>query len=708
MANNKRKSTSSLGFVSGGTLNLSNLDSSINEDDETPGNKDNLEGSDMEFNSDEDFISNIINYDDYIVVDEDEDDYEGSEQYNMEIMSKQTHFQNKSGSRYNRYESGEKEEREMGLSEDNIEKMYGKGLNMLKKMGYKGGGLGRDGKGLVKPLLFTTNKTNDNVTYKIEKSEGYESTESGERVGKEMDWLTQLQNSYNELVNKNEMIKKNKRELETDNLKLGTELKQLNEQIKKKTKQLETIKLIKPTIVYNYKDYILLLDETNLNSIVAHSANTTTGTSTHMSSKIDEIVKKLLVLLNSLNQLQLNNKLYKTAIKLTFKKVFIPEYYNNLVNYIKFFELLPTINKYYNKHNSGYDEDEKGYMNKVYNYYIINELIKYYRDEWNIMNIDEGINIYQQISKYLSEYYSSESNYEEEMYINNEFNDGYNRKYGSSQDVEENRLLMNNRKEDNNGLNRLLRAILNKLNKYMENSKLENLYNSHIIMFAWLQYLNDKQIEGLVNKYMEELFKKEESLIPNYQLEYQHKNGIASSGKVKIYENIHNNWGKLMADKEVFGDRVYNRLYSQLNSMNYSYFDQNKEKLKELVNNVVEWNVILGNDNTVRLISGTVMYKFGKSIREKVVQLSEMYKDIKEHRSGDYGNEEGDYESDKFDEKRKELVKLMEHIEESYLYFKSILPNYVNSNRDIQVNHYKVILKSMESFMNLIETSKSK
>ncbi|UVC49474.1 hypothetical protein MACK_003310 [Theileria orientalis] len=708
MANNRRKNTSSLGFVSGGTLNLSNVDSSITDYDETPDNKDNLEGSDMELNSDDDFISNIINYDDYIVVDEEEDDYEGNEEYNMEIMNKQTQFK-KSGSRYNRYESREKEEGEMGLNEDNIQKMYGKGLNMLKKMGYKGGGLGRDGKGLVKPLLFTTNKTN-NLTYKIEKSETYEPTVSGEIVGKEVDWLTQLQNSYNELVDKNEMIKKNKRELETNNVKLGTELKQLNEQIKKKMKQLETIKLIKPTIVYNYKEYILLLDETNLKRIVTDTTTSSSGISKNMSNKIDEIVKKLLVLLNSLNQLKLNNKLYKTAIKLTFKKVFIPEYYNNLVNYGKFFELLPTINKYYNNnYNRGYDEEDKGYMNKVYNYYIINELIKYYRDEWNIMNIDEGINIYQQISKYLSEYYSNENNYEDETYINSEFNDGYNRKYVGREDVKENRLLMNNRK-DNNGLNRLLMAVLNKLNNYMENSKLENLYNSHIITFAWLQYLNDRQIEVLVNKYMEELFKKEESLVPNYELEYQHKNGIgsSSSGKVKIYESIQNNWGRLMEDKEVFGEKVYNKLYAQLNSMNYSYYDENREKLKELLNNVVEWNVILGNDNMVKLMSSTLMYKFGKSIREKVVQLSEMYTDIKEYRSSDYENEEGYDELDKVDGKKKKLVKLMEDIEESYLYFKSILPDYINKNRDVQVNHYKVILKSMESFMNLIETSKSK
>ncbi|BAM39166.1 uncharacterized protein TOT_010000627 [Theileria orientalis strain Shintoku] len=693
MANNRRKGTSSLGFVSGGTLNVSKVDSSINEDDETPENKEILEDSDVELNSDEDFISNIINYDDYIVVDDEEEDYEGNEEYNREIMSKQVQFQNKRSRRYSRYESREKEESEMGYNEDNIQKMYGKGLNMLKKMGYKGGALGRDGKGLVKPLLFTTNKTKDNVTYKIERSETYETTESGERVGKEMNWLTQLENIYKELVDKNETIKKNKRELETNNVKLGAEIKQIKEQIRKKAKKLETIKLIKPTIVYNYKEYILLLDETNLQGIV---------------------VKKLLVLLNSLNQLKVNNKLYKTAIKLTFKKVFIPEYYNNIEDYRKVFESLPTINKYYrNKYNSEYDEDEKGYMKKVYNYYIINELIKYYRDEWNIMNIDEGINIYQKICEYLSECYSNENKYEDEKYINNEFNDEYSGKYGGREEVEENKLLTSNRKENDNGLSRLLRTILNKLRSYMERSKLKSLYNSHIVMFAWLQYLNDQQIEGLANKYMEELFKREESLIPSYEVEYQQKSANSGSdggSKVKIYENIQSNWGKLMADKEVFGDKVYNKLYTQLNSMNYNYYDENREKLKELVNNVVEWVVILGNDGVVRLISSTLMHKFGRSVREKVANLSERYMEMKEdgRSDDDEEEEEGVVESDQLNVKRKKLIQLMEDIEESYMYFKSILPDYVNSNRDVQVNHYKVILKSMESFMNLIEASKSK
>ncbi|EAN33955.1 hypothetical protein TpMuguga_01g00717 [Theileria parva strain Muguga] len=432
------------------------------------------------------------------------------------------------------------------LNDASLSKLYGKGLNMIKKMGYKGGNLG----------------TSSNIPEERKPSQDY--TKSPQRQNLAQDNYRKLNHKKHEIILE---IKK----LTDNNMEIQLDIKLLNSNINSKQSVINNINDNKSLVTDNFKQL--------LSSLMSTDEKTSED-----NLREEELINKIIKILVD------NNNLLKKIIKIMFKTKFKNKNESNLdfvSNLLRNENVLSNPAVYHT-------------VMDCVNYYVINNLITYYKSNLNLENVEKCIGIYNMIKAV---------------------------------------------KTDLNAVNKFL---VSKFCKEIDT----NFRTSHMVTFPFLEFLDDDEIEVITRRF-----------VSKFEGELTHLN-LNEGEKIDQLLQILNNWSSLLSNSS---DVVYNVLYNKLKDypMDNNHVDNGSDKVSEVLKNVMKFEKMV---NIKDLLEKTVILNFRNNLVEEISSALS--------------------------------YSTVESCVESYLNFKSALPEYINNDQNIQNNYYRPILQNIDLYVN--------
>uniref|UniRef100_A0A3B0MR50 G-patch domain-containing protein n=1 Tax=Theileria annulata TaxID=5874 RepID=A0A3B0MR50_THEAN len=427
------------------------------------------------------------------------------------------------------------------LNDASLSKLYGKGLNMIKKMGYKGGTLG----------------TSSNIPEDRKVSQDYPKSPQRQNLA---------QDNYRRLNHKRQEIILEIKKLSENNLEIQLDIKLINNNINNKQSVINNINDNKSLVADNFKHL--------LSSLTSCDEKTVDD-----NLREEQLINKIIEILID------NNNLLKKVIKIIFKKKFKVKNDSNL-DFVS--NLLRNENVLSNPavYNTVLD---------CVNYYLINNLITYYKSNLNLENIEKCIGIYNMIKG---------------VKIN---------------------------------LEAVNKFLISKFCKEIDT----NLKTSHMVTFPFLEFLEDDEIEVITRKFTSK-FEEEFKIL-----------SLNEGEKIDQLFQILNNWSSLLSNPS---DVVYNVLYNKLTS--YSIED-NPNDVSDVLRNVMKFEKMV---NVKELLEKTIILSFRNHLTREISSTLS--------------------------------YSAVESCVDLYLKFKSSLPDYINSDKNIQNNYYRPILQNIDLYVN--------